>query len=47
MLLLLEIMFGIKKILTIGLAYSFQRINQIPADKNDVKLDFIVTNKKN
>ncbi len=37
----------IKKIVTIGLAYSFQRINQIPADKNDVKLDFIVTNKKN
>ena len=37
----------IKKIITIGLAYSFQRINQIPADKYDVKLDFIVTNKKN
>ena len=36
----------IKKIITIGLAYSFQRINQIPADKFDVKLDFIVTNKK-
>ena len=37
----------IKKIVTIGLAYSFQKINQIPADKYDVKLDFIVTNKKN
>ena len=37
----------IKKIITIGLAYSFQRINQIPADKYDEKLDFIVTNKKN
>ena len=37
----------IKKIITIGLAYSFQRINQIPADKYDVKLDFIVTNEKN
>jgi len=36
----------IKKIITIGLAYSFQRINQIPANKYDVKLDFIVTNKK-
>ena len=36
----------IKKIVTIGLAYSFQRINQIPTDKYDVKLDFIVTNKK-
>ena len=35
-----------KRIITIGLAYSFQRINQIPADKYDVKLDFIVTNKK-
>ena len=37
----------IKKIITIGLAYSFQRINQIPADKYDVELDVIVTNKKN
>ncbi len=37
----------IKKIITIGLGYSFQRINQIPADKYDVKLDFIVTNEKN
>ena len=36
----------IKKIITIWLAYSFQRINQIPANKYDVKLDFIVTNKK-
>ena len=36
----------IKKIITIGLAYSFQRIDQIPADKYDVKLDFIVTNKE-
>ena len=36
----------IKKIITIGLAYSFQRIDQIPVDKYDVKLDFIVTNKK-
>ena len=36
----------IKRIITIGLAYSFQRINQIPADKYDVKLDFIVINKK-
>ena len=36
----------IKKIITIGLGYSFQRINQIPADKYDVKLDFIVTNEK-
>ena len=37
---------NIKKIITIGLAYSFQRINKIPADRYDVKLDFIVTNKK-
>ena len=36
----------IKKIMTIGLAYSFQRIDQIPVDKYDVKLDFIITNKK-
>ena len=33
-----------KKILTIGLAYSFQKVKKIPISKNDIKLDFIVTN---
>tara|TARA_B100000886_G_scaffold219662_1_gene152551 strand:- start:389 stop:937 length:549 start_codon:yes stop_codon:yes gene_type:complete len=33
-----------KKILTIGLAYSFQRVKKIPVNKHDIKLDFIVTN---
>ena len=34
-----------KKIVTIGLAYSFQRVKKIPATENDIKLDFIITNK--
>ena len=37
----------IKKIITIGLAYSFQKVNKIPVDKFDIRLDFIVTEKKN
>ena len=36
-----------KKIITIGLAYSFQKVNKIPINKYDIKLDFIVTEKKN
>ena len=35
----------IKKVITIGLAYSFQRIKKIPIDKHDIKLDFIITEK--
>ena len=35
-----------KKIFTIGLAYSFQKVKKIPINKNDVKLDFIITEKK-
>ena len=35
-----------RKIVTIGLAYSFQRIDSVPTNKNDIKLDFIITNKK-
>ena len=31
--------------LKIGLASSSQKINQVPTDKYDQKLDFIVTNK--
>jgi 5-formyltetrahydrofolate cyclo-ligase len=32
-----------KKIITIGLAYSFQRVKKIPINKHDVKLDYVVT----
>ena len=34
-----------KKILTIGLAYSFQKVKKIEAEQNDIKLDFIMDNK--
>tara|TARA_S200000501_G_C20744580_1_gene708920 strand:+ start:276 stop:812 length:537 start_codon:yes stop_codon:yes gene_type:complete len=34
-----------KKITTIGLAYSFQKIKEVPINKYDIKLDFIVTEK--
>ena len=33
-----------KKIITIGLAYSFQKIKKVPINSNDTKLDFIITN---
>ena len=33
-----------KKVLTIGLAFSFQEIKKIPINKYDKKLDFILTN---
>ena len=36
----------IKNIMTIGLAYSFQKVQKIPVNKYDIKLDFIITNKK-
>ena len=36
-----------KNILTIGLAYSFQKVKKIQINNNDMKLNFIVTNKKN
>ncbi len=35
-----------KNIITIGLAYSFQEVEKIQINKNDMKLNFIVTNKK-
>ena len=35
-----------KKIITIGLAFSFQKVNKIPTNKFDRKLDFIITEKK-
>ena len=36
----------VKKILKIGLAFSFQELKVIPVSKLDKKLDFIVTEKK-
>ena len=33
-----------KKIVTIGLAFSFQEVKKIPADKYDKKLDYILIN---
>ena len=36
-----------KKIITIGLAYSYQEVREIPIDRYDVKLNFVATNKKN
>ena len=35
-----------KNILTIGLAYSFQKVRQVPTNKYDIKLDFIVNDKE-
>ena len=35
----------IKKILTIGMAFSFQEIKKLPINENDKKLDFIFTEK--
>ena len=32
-----------KKILTVGVAFSFQRHHKLPNNRNDVKLDFIIT----
>ena len=37
----------IKKIFTIGLAYSFQKIKKIPISSHDIKLDYIITEKNN
>ena len=37
----------IKKIYTIGLAYNFQKVKEIPTNKYDIKLDFIITEKYN
>ena len=34
-----------KKILTVGVAFSFQRHHKLPINQNDVKLDFIITEK--
>ena len=34
-----------KNILTVGVAFSFQRHHKLPISQNDVKLDFIITEK--
>jgi len=34
-----------KKLLTIGFAYSFQKVKKIPTNNYDIGLDFIITNK--
>ena len=36
----------IKKIITIGLAYPFQKIKNVPINEHDICLDFIITGKK-
>ena len=34
-----------KNIITVGVAFSFQKYNKLPTDKNDVRLNFIITEK--
>ena len=34
-----------KKILTVGVAFSFQKYHNLPVNKNDYKLDHIITEK--
>ncbi len=34
-----------KKITTIGLSYSFQKIKKLPINKYDIKLDYVITEK--
>ena len=34
-----------KKVIKIGLAFSYQKINKLPVNKNDQKLDYIITEK--
>ena len=34
-----------KKIIKIGLAFSFQKINKVPINQYDKKLDYIITEK--
>ena len=34
-----------QNILTVGVAFSFQKNHKLPRDKNDVKLDYILTDK--
>ena len=34
-----------KEILVIGIAFFFQKYNKLPTNKNDFKLDYIITEK--
>jgi 5-formyltetrahydrofolate cyclo-ligase len=34
-----------KNIITVGVAFSFQKYHKLPRDKNDVKLKYILTEK--
>ena len=34
-----------KNITTIGLAYSFQKVKEVPINNYDIRLDFVITNK--
>ena len=34
-----------KKVLTIGLAYSFQKVEELTVNNHDIRLDLIITNK--
>ena len=34
-----------KKIITVGLAYSFQKVKKIPINNYDIKLDYVITEK--
>ncbi len=34
-----------KKVITIGLGYSFQKVKKIPTNKYDMKLDFVINEK--
>ena len=36
----------IKKIIKVGLAFSYQRVKKVPIDQYDKKLDFIITEKE-
>ena len=36
---------SIKKIITIGVGFSFQKIEKLPTNKHDMKLDYVITEK--
>ena len=36
---------NIKQTVKIGLAFSYQKVKKIPIEKNDIKLDFVITEK--
>ena len=37
---------NVKKVIKIGLAFSYQKIKKVPTNKFDKKLDFIITEKE-